>query len=246
MGTLVYAHRGASGYAPENTMSAFIKGIEMGAGGIELDVHLTKDGELVVVHDETVNRTSNGKGCVRDMSLAELRRLDFGSHFSPEFEGERIPTLEEVLDFSAAKKIIVNIEIKATPGMYHPGIEKKVSELVKAFNLEDKVIVSSFNHPCLVRYRGISPEAAIGLLYSGILAETGKYAAMVGAKAVHPNFHSIDTEVIKQCRQHGIMINTWTVNEEKDMERLAKAGIDGIITNYPDIASKVVKGLKGA
>lgn len=239
MKTLIYAHRGASGYAPENTMSAFKKSLEMKADGIELDVQLTNDGQVVVIHDYTVDRTSNGKGYVRNMSLSELKQLDFGSWFSPEFKEERIPTLEEVLQYFQNEDIIINIEIKGTPGEYITGIDKKVIEVVKQFGMEQKVIISSFNHNILIQCKAISPEIKIGLLYSGLLAETGWYAYMVGANAVHPAYSYIDELMLKQCKHYGIHINTWTVNKEENVKSLCKAGVEGIITNYPDMAVKV-------
>lgn len=240
MKPIVYAHRGASGYAPENTIAAFKKAVELGAGGIELDVQITTDGHVVVIHDTTVDRTSDGTGNVKEMTLAQIRSLDAGSWFSSEYAGEKIPTLEEVMEFLKDKDILLNIEIKPTP-VYNHGVEEKVEELIRKYKMKDQIIISGFCHRNLEAIKAIDPELKTGLLYTALLSETGWYAYMVGAKAVHPNYNYLDEIVFKQCREYGIQINTWTVNKREDMEKLVKAGVDGIITNYPDIALEVVK-----
>lgn len=150
----VIAHRGASAYAPENTMTAFEKAIELGAQGLELDVQLSSDGKLVVIHDEKLDRTSNAKGWVKDKTLDELKSLDFGSWFSKAFAGEKIPLLDEVMELISAWDGILNIEIKSGVVIY-PDIEQKVAAAISKFNMHDRIIVSSFNHYSLVNLRKI-------------------------------------------------------------------------------------------
>lgn len=238
---VIYSHRGASGYAPENTMAAFKKGIEMGAKGIENDVHLTKDGHVVVCHDANIKRTSNGEGLIKDYTLEELKKFDFGSWFSPEFEGERIPTLEEVLELIKDWDGILNIEIKSSPEMDLPGIEEKIVELVRKYSLTEKIMISSFNHYSLVELKKIAPEFKTAILYSELMYEPWEYVKNVGAFAIHPGLGSLTEEVIQGCAKNGVAVNVWTVNNPEHMKMLVKAGVDGIITNYPDTAVEIAK-----
>jgi glycerophosphoryl diester phosphodiesterase len=162
---VIIAHRGASAYAPENTMAAFKKALEMKAGGIEIDVHLTKDGYPVVVHDEKLGRTSNGTGLIKDKTLEELKELDFGSWFSEEFKNQSIPTLDEVMELISTENILFNIELKSGAVLYHD-IERIVVDMVKEYEMEERVIISSFNHYSLLEVKKIAPEIKIGFLYS--------------------------------------------------------------------------------
>ncbi|MFA7163177.1 MAG: glycerophosphodiester phosphodiesterase, partial [Eubacteriales bacterium] len=172
---IIYAHRGASAYAPENTGSAFTKAIEMGAGGIELDIHMSKDGHLMVIHDESLNRTSNGKGLVKDLSLDELKGLDFGSWFDGSFKGERILTLEECLDLLEGWDGILNVEVKSGPILYD-GIEEKLVKVLSEYKMIDRTIVSSFNHYSLLAIKQLEPELKTGILYMAGLVEPWIYA----------------------------------------------------------------------
>ncbi|HOJ10025.1 MAG TPA: glycerophosphodiester phosphodiesterase [Clostridiales bacterium] len=239
---IIIAHRGASAYAPENTLSSFQKALEMKAGGIEIDVHLTKDGYPVVVHDEKLGRTCNGTGFIKEKTLEELKELDFGSWFSPEFANEKIPTLKETMDLIADKNILFNIEIKNGP-IFYPGIEKVVVDMVRMYNMSENVIVSSFNHYSLAEVKNIAPEIKIGLLYSAGLYNPWEYAKMVGAEAIHPFYMSIHPEAVKMCNDNGILVNPYTINNPEHMQLALLAGVDGIITNYPDIALNIVEGV---
>lgn len=238
---IIYSHRGASAYAPENTMSAFRKGIEMGAKGIENDIHLTKDGHIVVCHDADVKRTSNGEGLIKDFTLEELKQFDFGSWFSPEFEGERIPTLEEVLILIKDWDGILNIEIKGIPTLDLPGIEEKLVELVRKYSLTEKVIISSFNHYSLAELKRIAPEIKTAILYSELMYEPWNYVKNINAFAIHPGMGYLTKEIIEGCKKNGVIVNVWTANEKEHMKMLLDAGVDGIITNCPDIAVELVK-----
>jgi len=162
--TLNLAHRGANTEAPENTMAAFRKAVEVGATGLEFDVQLSKDGAVVVIHDEKLERTTNGSGLVKDYTLEELQRLDAGTWFDEEFAGEKMPTLDQILDEFASTELIFNIELKSGIVLY-PGLEEKVIEEVKRRNLTDQVVLSSFNHYSLVTCRELNKEIRTGMLY---------------------------------------------------------------------------------
>lgn len=239
---IIFAHRGASKAAPENTMSAFKKAIEMGAGGIELDTHLTSDGYLVVNHDDILGRTCNGEGPIMQHDLKYLRGLDFGGWFLEEFAGEQIPLLSDVFELLNGKDIILNVEIKATPGYYIEGIEHEVAKMIKSFNFTEKTIVSSFNHYVLVNLKRKNPEITTAPLYGdGVFAYIGEYAKTIGAGAIHPIFRSVTPEVIESCREHNIKINSWTIDNDSDITLAKKMGVDGIITNVPDKALSLLK-----
>ncbi len=239
----IIAHRGASGYAPENTMPAFEMALEMNAEGIEIDVHTSKDGEVVVIHDPTINRTSNGEGLVGELTLEELRSYDYGSWYSDEFKDTTIPTLREVLELLKDWEGLLNIEIKSGPHIYE-GIEQKVIDLIKEYKMEDRIIISSFNHYSLRDIKKIDPNIKIGLLYAAGLVEPWIYAKRMDATALHPSYYNIIPEVVDGCKENGIQLNPYTINDESDLERMVDAGVDGIITNYPDRALKVRERMK--
>jgi glycerophosphoryl diester phosphodiesterase len=237
--SLVIAHRGASKAAPENTMSAFKKAVRCGAEGIELDVQLTKDGHIVVIHDEKLGRTSNGEGWVKDKTLKELKTLDFGSWFSPEFIDEPIPTLTEVMEFLQNWKGVLNIEIKSGLVIY-PDIEEKVIQEINKFPNKDRIIISSFNHYSLVKIKKLDADIKTGILYSAGLFEPWVYAKRIGAYAIHPLFFNMVPEVVDGCLKNGVAINTYTVDDPNIIQRISSMGVTGIITNVPDIALKTL------
>ena len=181
---LIWAHRGASGHAPENTLPAFRMAAEMGADGVELDVQLTKDGKLVVCHDETIDRTSSAKGWIKDYTLAELKALDF-SNGNRAYEGVRIPTLEEVLELLNPTGLTVNIEIK-TGIVFYKGIEEQLLDLVRNMHWEERVIYSSFNHETLRTLHRLDLDAPLGVLYADGLVDAVRYGRSLGASALHP------------------------------------------------------------
>jgi len=234
--TKVYAHRGASGYAPENTLPAFELARDQGADGVELDVQLTADDELVVIHDETVNRTTNGTGWVKDYTLAGLKALD-ASMGSEEFAGVTIPTLAEVFDVLADSGLTINIELKNTVVAY-PGIEEKVLAMIDERDWEHRIVISSFNHMSLTRIRGLGSLVSTGLLFGDYLYQPWSYAKEVWATALHPPLGYVDAvpELITAARDTLLGVNVWTVNDPEDIDRMYGLGVDGIITNYPDRA----------
>ncbi len=239
---VIFAHRGASAYAPENTGAAFKKAIAMKADGIELDVHLTQDGHIVVIHDERVDRTSNGTGWVKDMKLSELKGLDFGSWFGSDFKGETILTLEEVLDLLKGWDGILNVELKSGP-IFYEGLEQKTLDVLKAFRMTGRTIISSFNHYSLLTVKRIEPGIKTGILYMAGLVEPWDYAKKVGADAIHPYFVNIQPPIVQGCKAHGILMNPFTVDKPEHIRALALADVDGIITNVPDTAIAVVSSL---
>lgn len=238
-----YAHRGASGYYPENTMISFEKAIEMGCSGIETDVQMTSDGELVLIHDEMVNRTTNGTGFVKDYSFRNLRKLDAGSWFKSKYKNNRIPAAEELILLAKQNDIIINFEIKTGLVMY-PNIEEKLIDLICKHNMQDKVILSSFNHYSMVTCKEIKENIKTGLLYMEGLYKPEIYCKNVGADAIHPPFYAVNEDIVNEAKKEGILVNPYTVDEEVYMQVLIMSGVDGIITNYPDRLNKLLGGKK--
>lgn len=235
------AHRGASGYAPENTIEAFRVAQSMGADGFEFDVQLTKDGVPVLIHDEQLDRTTNGHGFVLAHTLAELRALDAGSWFHPTFQGARIPTLEEVLA-EFGQQMYLNIELKNSI-FDMPGLEERTVELIRQYRVEERVIVSSFHHGSMQYMRQLAPDIATGLLYDCVLVEAVQYAVRVGAQALHPFFGTVKPQLVADAHAAGLAVNVWTVNLEEHMQLAARCGVDAIITNYPDRLKRVLDTL---
>jgi glycerophosphoryl diester phosphodiesterase len=234
--TRVYAHRGASGCAPENTLAAFSLACQMGAGGIELDVQMTCDGELVVIHDETVDRTTDSSGWVKDMTYSSLREFN-ASMGSALFPDEYVPTLAEVLDVCENQDLLINIELKDSVVPY-VGLAQKVVAVVESRGLHDQVILSSFNHLSLGEVSRLSPHVRTGLLFSDVLVRPWDYAQQLGVHALHPHYRYVDIvpEVVERSHHVGLDVNVWTVDETPDMVRMINTGVDGIFTNHPDRA----------
>ena len=238
-----YAHRGASGYFPENTMLSFRKAIELGATGIETDVQMTSDGVLVLIHDEKVNRTTNGMGLVKDFTYDELNKLDAGSWYNKKYDSEKIPTAKQLIILAKSNNILLNLEIKNGEVTY-PGIEEKLIEMLYQYKYEDKVILSSFNHYSMVHCKDISKEIKTGLLYMAGLYQPEIYCKHTGADALHPYFNSLNKEIIDNAKKEGLLVNPFTVNDEACMKSLITAGVDGLITNYPDKLKNVLVGIQ--
>lgn len=243
MKTKVWAHRGASAYAPENSLEAFELAIKQNADGVELDVQLTKDRKLVVIHDENIDRTCNGTGFVKELTLSELKKFRCNKTH-PEYSSSVIPELSEVLELLKPTKLTVNIELKT--GIFrYKGIEEKVLKMVRNAGMEDRVIYSSFHHPSIVKIKKMDPDAVTGLLYSdGWINVTG-YAKMIGADALHPSLNLLRSKkFIKEATQKKLPIHVWTVNDRDMVHDLAEQEIAAVITNYPDMAREVI-GKKG-
>ncbi|MEG1877985.1 MAG: glycerophosphodiester phosphodiesterase [Lachnospiraceae bacterium] len=236
--TKIWAHRGASGYAPENTLEAFQKAADMKADGVELDVQMTRDGYLVVIHDETIDRVSDGSGCVKDFTLAELKQFNFNKTHM-EYETVRIPTFEEVLNLLNDTDLTINIELK-TGIFFYPGIEERVVALVKRMGMESRVLYSSFNHYSIMAIKKLNPDAKTGVLYSCGLYEAAEYARHLGADAIHPVVYNLQyPSLMKDCKENHLSVHVWTVNDRDTMENCYRMGVDAIITNYPDVAKQI-------
>ncbi len=227
----LWAHRGASGHAPENTMPAFELAQMLGADGIELDVQLTRDKVPVVIHDEWVDRVSDGSGLVKDYTLEELRTLNVNRIF-PAYGKVCIPTLEEVYDFVKGTDLLINLELKNS-AIFYEGLEEMVLRMAEEKELADRIIYSSFNHYSMQRLRVLQPTARIAFLYSDGILGVADYAAKYGAYAVHPSLKNTEyPDVVRTCHERGIRVHVWTVNEEADFERMQRLGADAVITNY--------------
>lgn len=239
MKTKVWAHRGASAYAPENTLEAFALAVEQKADGVELDVQLTRDGELVVIHDETIDRVSEGRGYVRDYTLQELKRFHYNKTH-PEYAQASIPTLAEVYDLLKPSGLVINVEIK-TGIFFYPGIEEKLNRLEQEMGMGGRIIYSSFNHYSVMRMKELNPRAKTGLLYADGFQNVPAYAADLGADALHPVLYNLQYEgFLEDCRRYGLALHVWTVDDEAQMQALVDQRIDAIITNRPDAARRVV------
>ncbi|MGQ9718034.1 MAG: glycerophosphodiester phosphodiesterase [Anaerolineae bacterium] len=236
--TLNIAHRGASAVAPPNTLAAFRRAAELGADGIELDVHLSADGVPVVIHDFTVDATTDGTGRVRDLPLAALKELDAGSRFDPAFAGERIPTLEEVFA-EVGDHLLINVEVKSMPGNDYPGLEEAVAALVARHGLEERVLVSSFNPLALRRMRRVAPHIPLGFLYeTAPLSRAARFLAalMPGLRpeAVHPWWGMITPQTVQRAHARGQRVIAWTVDDPAAIARLVGWRVDAVITNHPE------------
>lgn len=235
----VIAHRGACGYAPENTLEAFQLAVDMGADGVELDVHLSKDDELIVAHDETIDRVSNGSGLIRDMTLRQLKRFAF-NRTMPACEKGTLPTLGEVFELLKPTGLMINVELKNTIFDY-PGLEEKCIDLAGRLGMTERVLYSSFNHHSLLRVKRIDPSLRCGILYEATMIEPWTYAKAHGFDALHPHFTEL--RVPGECeRAHemGLLVNPWTVNEEEHLRMVFSLGADMVITNYPDRARRAL------
>jgi len=227
----IIAHRGASAHAPENTIAAFQLALEQGADGIELDVMLSKDGHLVVIHDNTVDRTTDGKGAVRDMTLEELKSLDAGG-------GQRIPTLEEVLELFGGR-FIINIELSNYVSIFNK-LPIEAAKMVKNHQLGKSVIMSSFNPFNLPRFHAILPEVDLGLLTDPNKAKKWVWR-LFNYDALHPHFSDVDQVLVAALHRRNRKVNVWTVDDPQEIRRLAALEVDSIITNDPVAAREVLE-----
>jgi glycerophosphoryl diester phosphodiesterase len=240
---LNFGHRGASYEAPENTLAAFVRAIELGADGIELDVQLSKDGQLVAIHDATLEATTDGQGRVQNRTLAELKELDAGSWFAPAFAGQHIPTLQEVIDV-VGNRLLLNIELK-TRELNGDGLAAAVVTTVKENNLLDRAIVSSFNPLAVWRSRRLEPGLSVGMLYSPDQPLPFRrlwLRRLIRPSALHPHHAALDEATMEWARKRGYRVHAWTVDDPAEMRRLKRIGVDVIITNRPDRLRRVLQG----
>ena len=239
--TKVYAHRGYSGRFPENTMLAFKEAAKTGCYGIELDVQLTKDGQLVVIHDERIDRTTDSTGYVRDYTLEEIRRFNAAASWNGKFGFQPIPTFEEYCQWEAGEKLVTNIELK-TGVYYYEGIEEKTLEMVRKYGLTDRVLFSSFLHSSITILRKLAPEIKCGALVENDgLGNPGYYCEKMDFQCFHPGWMCLPKEDVDSCKAHGIELNVWTVNDMDVLERLVEWEVDGLISNFPAVCMAYVE-----
>jgi glycerophosphoryl diester phosphodiesterase len=230
------AHRGASGTFPENTLSAFRAAVDAGADMCELDVQLSRDGAVVVIHDETVERTTDGRGEVAELTLAELKRLDAGAKFKGgAVRGEQIPTLDEVFSVTSGK-CGLNIELKAG------GLEHQVAQIMQARNALGDSIVSSFDWEYLKKIQLLNPNVRIGLLTDEKPVDLMMNAVAMRAHAINPRYDIVTADLCTAAHQRGLKVYTWTVDKESTMRELMECGVDGIMTNYPERLHAAIAG----
>jgi len=242
MKSKVFGHRGFSGRYPENTMLSFERAItEAQVDGIELDVHLTKDNQLVIIHDETLDRATDGLGLVKDYSLLELERLNASGPFCSRYGMTRIPTFEEYCSFIQHYPIITNVEIKSNI-IWYQDIEEKTYAMLSKYGLLDRVIVSSFNHSSVMLMKEIDSSLPCGLLVDNRgLGNIGSFANKLHVEYYHPDITTLNKETVDECTSHGVGINAWTVNDLSSLTNCVDWHVEGIITNYPDIAKAYVE-----
>ncbi len=248
---LIIAHRGASGEAPENTIASIRKALFQKADVIEIDVHLTKDNKIIVMHDITLDRTTNLKGLIKDYNWAEIIDADAGGKFSSDFKGEKIPTFQEVLtEINGKAKLLIEIK---TGGDFYPGIEQKVVDIIAENKAETWCLFHSFSDEALKRLQQTKTQMPIYKLVLGNFSlfplhidgkiKGGRIFKYKQFQGINPNVKFTRKRTIRKIKAQQQQVFVWTVNKEKDMKRLAKWGVDGIITNYPGMARKVVDKL---
>ncbi|MFY0780074.1 glycerophosphodiester phosphodiesterase family protein [Peribacillus simplex] len=233
--TLKIGHRGASGYCPENTMASYIKAIELGADCLEVDIHLSKDDVLVVHHDPTLDRTTSGKGNLRDYTAAELKELDAGSWYHTRYKNERIPLLSEVLE-NFGSEVGILIELKH-PASY-PGIEKKLAEELGKFQEystgNNRIMVHSFDMESMKRFHQLMPNIQVGVLIKRRINDQKLKEIAEFASFLNPKQTILNTKLQMRIQEHGMKVYTWTVNNKKQMRMFEKMKLDGIISDFPD------------
>lgn len=239
--TQIWAHRGSSAEAPENSLEAFELAIDQGADGIELDVQLTADGVVVVCHDETIDRTSTGSGAIETMTLDQLRAFTFANGMDG--FASRIPTLAEVYDLVADTDLRVNVELKNTLVDY-PGMEAAAEAVLGASRLKglarERIVYSSFNHRSLATLADLGTEAPLGVLFVERMVRAWDYARSFGATALHPFWGSLAVDEIQRAHESEVAVHPWTIDDPEVMRRLVDQGADALITNVPLVAAEVL------
>jgi glycerophosphoryl diester phosphodiesterase len=238
--TQIFAHRGYSALFAENTMNAFIAAEKANADGLELDVQLTKDGEVVVIHDEKIDRTTTGSGFVKNFTFNEIRQFNANKKG---VKKEPIPSLIEVLEWMQSNRLVCNIELKNNLLPYE-GIEEKVIRLVRKYNLMDRIIISSFNHYSIVLCYRTAPEIETAPLFNERIYMPWIYAKSIRAKGIHPKLASVSDDIIKGAMENGIAVRPYTVNKEADINRLLKINCTALITDDPVKALKMKKQME--
>jgi glycerophosphoryl diester phosphodiesterase len=237
----IFAHRGSSAHAPENTLAAFKLALEQDADGIELDVKLSADNQVIVIHDETVDRTTDGTGRINSLTLSEIKRLDAGSKYSDRYKLERIPTLPEVFE-TVGHKIFINVEL-ANYTSPIDDLPDRVIALVRQYGLDSNILLSSFNSIALIKARFLHPEIPLGLLTkTGIANPTlrSKLIRFGPLLSIHPDYKDVNQQLIDRVHRLNSRVHAYTVNQSDTMRQLFAVGVDGIFTPDPVLARKVL------
>ena len=249
----VIGHRGAAGLAPENTLASFRTAIALGVDAVEFDLHVSRDGELVVIHDDTLERTTTGAGRVEALSLEEIRRADAGVKWGPRFAGERVPTLREVIDLvggTAPPQFRLNVELKlAAGGKGRPeGFEQKVLDILREAGMLARTTIQSFHHPSVALAKRLAPEIRAGLLVEAaeVPANPVPVVRRQGADLYAPNYRALSRELVEKLHAAGVGILTWTPNTEADLHRVLDLGVggfpaDSITTDFPNRLLGILK-----
>lgn len=232
---LVIAHRGASGYAPENTLASMKKAIEMKADMSELDVQETADGKMIILHDGSLKRTTGVDKNIWETNYADLKGLDAGSWFSEEYKGESIPTLQEVIDLVKGK-MKLNIELKTNK--HEKKLAERTLKIVEDNNFLDQVVFTSFKFAEADKVKELNPKAKVGYLFSKLPKDVDVFTANIDVLSA--KYKLVDAEFVKKAKANGKEVVVWTVNKPEDMKRMIELGVDAIITNYPDILRKII------
>lgn len=223
----VTGHRGAAGLEPENTLRSIRKAIDLGVDRVEIDVRVTKDGHLVVIHDETVDRTTNGHGYVKELTFQEIRRLDAG-------KGEKIPTLEEVLNLTKGK-VILQIELKAAEAT------EPTVHLVERRGAEREVVITSFMHELLKKVHDLNPSLRTGALFFDVQGDICQKAIDVHSEAIHVYYKNVDSNLVEEAHRRGLKVSVWNPDELEDMRKMIRLNVDVIGTNRPDLLLNLLK-----
>ena len=229
-------HRGASAYAPENTLAAFDKALDLGAGHVEFDVHFSADGQVVVIHDDTVDRTTNGSGAVASLTLAQLKRLDAGSWFGSQFSEERMPTLEELLERYNGM-LYFHIEVKGQA----EHLSERTIDLVRGYGWPDSVTITSFQKERLEEARAYAPEIPTGWLAREVDESMVEQARQMGLAEICPHADFLDAELVERLHQKGFVVRAWGVRDEEVMRRVVETGADGMTIDFPDRLASYLK-----
>ena len=243
---LLFAHRGFSGDYPENSPLAFQMAVEKTAvDGIESDVHITRDGKLVIFHDASVERTSNGTGWIRDLTYDQMLELDIGAWKAPQFAGQKIWTLGQLLDFCKETGMLLNLELKNYE-VFYEGLEQQVIAQICARRMQRQVFVSSFNHISMQRFKELCPDIETGLLYDKPLLDMEHYVQRSNADNMHPRYMLLQyqPELMDLFHGQGMKVYGWTVNDAENMRDMMARGVDGIISNYPDVLCRVAEAVR--
>jgi len=234
----IWGHRGAYDHAPENTLTGFQLAVDMGADGVEFDIQLTRDGEVVVIHDEKIDRTSDGHGFVKDFTLSELKKFNFNKKGITKPLFMEIPTLDEAIQLLKLLNVRVNIEFK-TGKVYYEGIEAKALEIINKHDMLEKTVWSSFNHYSIQKLKQLELHAETALLSASQIHVTGEQCEKTGASALHANIKQLlYPGLVDECHKRGIKVRAWTVSKVKELKLAQDSNVDGICTNRIDAARK--------